>query len=87
MRSRNRNARPLRRVFHLDHIKFDVIGRTENLALYLLRLRQHGVTLTEAHGNSVAVHIKALYDAGHQIMFFFKIIVINDLALFLTDFL
>ena len=87
MRSRNRDAGTLRRVLDFDHIEFDVVGRMEHLTLHLLRLRQHGIAFSEADGNAVAVDIQTLHDTSHQIMLFFKVIVIDDLPLFFANLL
>ena len=81
----NGNPWSLRCILNLQHIYLNALGRTEGLALYLLALIEDCI-----HPSKVDAYIPAkiaLHDACHHILFLCIILVVKDLALFLTDFL
>ena len=85
MRSGNKDLRSLGGCLHLKDINLNALCRLEMLSLNLLTLGQQCIRLSEIDAD-IAAHI-TLNHTGHNILFLAVILIVDNLALFLTDFL
>ena len=85
MRPGHQDLRPLGCILHFHYIQFDPLRRLEYFTLHLFIFCQHSIGFPEVD-TDIFTDI-TLHDAGYDVFFFLKILIIHYLALFFPDFL
>ena len=79
------DLRSFRCIFHFHYIQFDTVSRFEHLAFHLFVFCQHRIGSSEI--DTDVLSDITLYHTGHDIFFFFKILIEDRFSFFLADLL